>query len=273
LAAAFSGFPNVITIHGNMRPIARINRARILSYQWCAARLEQFTLPRTNGVICVSTHTKSLVADVVGQTWVIPNAVSNDYFSNRYLTSDSRDVLCVGSVCSLKNQNSLIRALDPIISQYKLRLVFLGKGDRSDRYYREFEQLVQARPWCRHEGLVDAVTVRKFLANACAVALPSLEDNCPMVLLEAAAAGVPVMAANVGGIPDIVQDGQTGLLFDPRNLNSIASCIERYLSDYPLAKRMRENARVAAEEHFRPAIVAKRHAEVYEQLASAVGRH
>src|SRR5882672_7247736 len=137
LAAVLSGFPNVITIHGNMRPIAKINRARILSYQWCAARLEQFTLPRTDGVICVSTHTRSLVADAVGQTWVIPNAVSNDYFSNRPLTSDARDILCVGSVCSLKNQNSLIRALDPVASQHNLRLIFLGKGDRSDRYFRE----------------------------------------------------------------------------------------------------------------------------------------
>jgi glycosyltransferase involved in cell wall biosynthesis len=269
LAAAFSGFPNIITIHGNMRPIARITGARVFSYQWCAARLEQFTLPRTDGVICVSTHTRSLVADAVGQTWVIPNAVSKDYFSNRPVTADARDVLCVGSVCSLKNQNSLIRALDPVVSQHKLRLVFLGKGDHSNRYFREFQRLVQARPWCRHEGLVDAVTVRKFLAGAYAVALPSLEDNCPMVLLEAAAAGVPVMAANVGGIPDIVQNEQTGLLFEPTNLKSIASCIERYLSDPGLAQRMGENSRIAAEKSFRPATIAKQHLEVYQQLSRA----
>ena len=52
LAAVFSRFPNVITIHGNMRAIAKINHVRPLSYQWCAAKLEQFTLPRTGGVIC-----------------------------------------------------------------------------------------------------------------------------------------------------------------------------------------------------------------------------
>jgi L-malate glycosyltransferase len=266
LAAAFSGFPNIITIHGNMRPIAKINRAPIFSYQWFAARLEQFTLPKTNGVICISTHTQALVASAVDRTWVIPNAVSNDYFSNQRLPSDDGDILCVGSICPLKNQNSLIRALDSVAPRHRLRLVFLGQGDRSGRYFQEFQQLVQTRPWCRHEGLVGPEAVRKFLAAACAVVLPSLEDNCPMVLLEAAAAGVPVLAANVGGIPDIVQNNQTGLLFDPHDLKSIASVAERYLSDPVFARRMGENARIAAGTHFRPSVIAKRHIEVYEQL-------
>jgi glycosyltransferase involved in cell wall biosynthesis len=87
-----------------------------------------------------------------------------------------------------------------------------------------------------------------------------------MVLLEAAAAGVPIMASKVGGIPDFVQGERTGLLFDPYDLNSIASAAQRYLSDSLFAKQMAENARMAAES-FRPTIVAKQHLEVYKQLS------
>jgi len=266
LAAALSGFPNVITIHGNMRPIAEINRARLLSYQWCAAKLEQFTLPRVDGVVCVSSHTESLVRELAPHTWLIPNAVTADFFADRVPESGSRDILCVGLVCSLKNQNALIQALDRLAAEQNFRLVFLGRGSVSDPYFQEFLRLVCARPWCIHEGFVDSRTLKKFLRRAYALALPSLEDNCPMVLLEAAAGGVPIMAARVGGIPDLVQDQQTGLLFDPSDPNSIASAADRYLSDRSFAKQMAENARIAADKCFRPTVVADKHLETYRQL-------
>ena len=64
VGAAFSGFPNVITIHGNMRVIARVNRERAFSFIWLAARLEGFTLPRTDGVVCITNHTRDAVADL-----------------------------------------------------------------------------------------------------------------------------------------------------------------------------------------------------------------
>jgi glycosyltransferase involved in cell wall biosynthesis len=266
LAAALSGFPNLITIHGNMRPIAKINQSRVFSYQWCAAKLERFALPRVDGVICVSSHTKSLVSSITRRTWLVPNAVSSDFFCDRVSDPHARVIVCVGFICRLKNQIALIRALDHLASQQSFRLVFLGKGNDSDPYLHEFLRLVQARPWCAHEGFVDTETLKKFLHRAYALTLPTLEDNCPMVLLEAAAAGVPIMASKVGGIPDLVQDERTGLLFDPYDLNSIASAAQRYLSDSLFAKQMAENARMAAES-FRPTIVAKQHLEVYKQLS------
>jgi glycosyltransferase involved in cell wall biosynthesis len=266
LAAAFSAFPNVITIHGNMRRIARVNHAKVLSYQWCAAKLEQLTLPRVGGVICLSDHTRSLAGDKARRTWLVPNAVSNDFFEIHPTHSDLRDVLCVGTISQLKNQNALIRALDPLATRHAFRLIFLGDGDRSDPYLGEFLQLVEARPWCVHEGFVNTAELQSFLSRATALVLPSLEDNCPMVVLEAAAAGVPVMAARVGGIPGLIQDGKNGVLFDPHNLNSIASAAQRYLSDSNFAQQMADNAKAMAEVTFRPMLVSKRHMDVYREV-------
>src|ERR1022692_2855192 len=57
ISAVFSGHPNVITIHGNMRLIARLNRARAFSFEWLAARIETFTIPRSNGIVCITNYT------------------------------------------------------------------------------------------------------------------------------------------------------------------------------------------------------------------------
>src|ERR1035441_7500483 len=61
LSAVFSGFPNVITIHGNMRSLSELLKQRPFSYNWLAGRLEDFTLKRTAGVFCNSAYTEQLV--------------------------------------------------------------------------------------------------------------------------------------------------------------------------------------------------------------------
>jgi glycosyltransferase involved in cell wall biosynthesis len=272
LAAAFSGFPNVITIHGNMRSITKISHAKVFSYQWCAAKLEQFTLSRVGGVICISPYAQSLASDTARKTWLIPNAVGVDFFKHRALPDDQQNILCVGTICRLKNQNTFIRALDPLAAHRKFRLIFLGAGNNSDPYFKEFQQLVRSRPWCEHQGFVNTEQLKTFFGHAAALALPSLEDNCPMVILEAAASGVPVMAAKAGGIPSLVQDGHTGILFDPRDPSSMASAAGRYLSDPIFAKRMADNAKMVAEATFHPAHISKQHVEVYRELLDGTKR-
>src|ERR1035437_6978406 len=216
ISAAFSGFPNVVTIHGNMRKIARSNHARPFSFLWLAGRLEGFTLPRTDGVVCITRYTQAVVAGLARRTWGLPNAGDASFFDGpAALTADAAPIiLCVGTVCPLKNQNTFIRVLDPLAQENKFKLIFLGQPD-SGTYGREFLQLVRERPWCEHAGFVNREQLKSRLKTATFLALPTREDNCPMVVLEAMAAGVPVLASNVGGVPDLIEDGVTGLLCAP----------------------------------------------------------
>src|SRR5208282_4323230 len=69
LAAVLSGFPSVLTIHGNMRIIAKLNRARIFSYQWLAARMETFAVPRAAGVVCITRYTQDAMQGLARKTW------------------------------------------------------------------------------------------------------------------------------------------------------------------------------------------------------------
>ena len=266
ISAVFSGFPNVITIHGNMRLIATVNGARPLSFQWLAARLETLTIPRSDGVVCITHYTQRAVCSLARQTWMVPNAVDASFFDLMRKPDPVPLLLCAGTICLRKNQNAFIRALDQLAQRREFRALFLGSGLETDPYLAEFRSLIVARKWCQFDGFAGREALRTWMSRAHLLALPSLEDNCPMTVIEAAAAGVPVLAANVGGVPDLVEDGVTGLLCDPMDANSMAAGVEQILSTDSAATRLSENARAQAWQRFRPKIIAERHVEIYRSL-------
>lgn len=267
LSAIFSGFPNVMTIHGNMRLVAQTQNAWPLSFYWLAARLEAFTLPRSGGVICLTHHTEQAVRGLAKRTWVLPNAVDPAFFAVQPNRDDIPLLLCVGSICPWKNQNALIRALDSVAASGRLRLVFLGHaGD--DAYGQEFRALLSSRPWCEHAGFADREALKGWLSRATLLVLPSLEENCPMVVLEAMAASLPVAAANVGGVPDLVRDGVTGLLFDPRDSESMGQAVGRLLRERDLAAALAKTSLQTANECYHPRRIAQRHLDIYREFLS-----
>jgi glycosyltransferase involved in cell wall biosynthesis len=269
--AAFSGFPNVITVHGNMRIMAEVNRAKRFSFLWLAARLERFTLPRTDGVICITAYTEKAVSKLVRRTWIVPNAVDSAFFdiTAQATPGEAPRIVCLGVIEPRKNQNSFIMALDHLAENYKFQLIFLGEGPPNSPYVNEFHRLVKARPWCTAAGFAGREQVRKHLSTAALLVLPSLEDNCPMVILEAMAAGVPVVGSNVAGVPELIRDGVTGLLCDPFDKSSILSAVQRILLNPSAAAEMAERAKSVARTRFLPEVVARRHVEVYREVLSS----
>jgi glycosyltransferase involved in cell wall biosynthesis len=268
ISAAFSKFPNVLTVHGNMRLIAEINQAKPFSFWWLAAQLEKVTLPRTRGVICITHYTQDTVKDLVKRTWVVPNAMDESFFAVNSEPDASRTILCVGAVCVRKNQNAFIKALDPIAAEGKFKLLFLGSVNKSEAFGAEFLDLVAQRPWCEYAGFADRQTLRNRFKTATLLALPSLEDNCPMVVLEAMAAGVPVLAAKVGGLPDLIEDGKTGVFCNPLDAASMRGGVGKLLDDAKLARELATMAKAAARERFHPLVIARRHVEIYREVLS-----
>jgi len=269
----FSGYPNVLTVHGNMRRIARVTKARAFSYWWLAARLEAFTLPRTRGVVCLTRHTQAAVSGLAKRTWVVPNAVQAGCFDINAQSPPSgpRRILCVGNICALKNQNAFIRALDGLVDTGDFQAVFLGRTQRGDPYVEEFFRLVQARPWCVWEGFAGREKLKGWYRDATLLALPSLEDNCPMAVLEAMAAGVPVVAARVGGVPELIEDGKTGFLFEPLDGPSMRRAVERVLTAPAAAAQVARQAKDRAKERFYPEVIARRHVEIYREVLAGHG--
>lgn len=268
ISAARSGWPNVVTLHGNMRAIAEVFRARPFSYLWVIARVEAMALRKTDGVVCISSYTRSLVEALARKTWLLPNAADDPFFDVPRNPAQPPEILCIGYTDARKNQIGLIKALDPLAAQHKFVLRFLGKVSDDD-YGREFRELLKTRPWCQAPGFTDRAALRAAFARASLLALPSVEENCPMVVLEAMAAGLPVGAAKVGGVPDLVENQKTGLFFDPADAESIRRAIEPFLTSPSLGETMGQAGRAVAQARFRPKEIARRHLEIYREIVAS----
>ncbi len=156
--------------------------------------------------------------------------------------------------------------MDPIAENHKFSITFLGRARESEPYGAEFFELLKTRPWCAFGGFASRDELKNHLRDTTLLALPSLEENCPMVVLEAMAAGVAVAAARVGGVPDLVYGSKTGFLFEPLDAPDTRSDIARALADLPATHKIAAEAKREARERFHPGVIAKRHLEIYKEV-------
>jgi len=177
--------------------------------------------------------------------------------------------LCVGLVNPRKNQNGLLEAITPLREEMEFRVRFLGTATPGIGYTEAFQRIVAERPWAEHAGFADRERLKAELAQCTLVVLPTLEDNCPMVVLEAAAAGIPVVASRVGGIPDLVDHGVNGLLFDPHDPGSIRENVRLALNNRSRSRSMAETGKRLAKERFHPVAVAEQHLAMYREVLSS----
>jgi glycosyltransferase involved in cell wall biosynthesis len=279
ISAALSPYPKVLTIHGNLRLIKKQVGFRLFSAMWFQSFLEALAVPRFDGVICITNYTKQVVEHEVPKTWVVPNAVDPSFLEvgqqrfadggSRPSTFDSRPpcpvILCVANIDERKNQNAFIRALDPLAKKMSFQVRFFGGCGASD-FAREFRELIESRPWCYYGGMIGREELRIQFAQADMLVLPTHEDNCPMVVLEAMAAGVPVMASKVGGIPDLIDGVRTGLFCDPCDPESFRVGVKRVFEDSEYAQRMASAAHDDAMRRFHPKVIARKHLETYREV-------
>jgi glycosyltransferase involved in cell wall biosynthesis len=101
--------------------------------------------------------------------------------------------------------------------------------------------------------------------------LPSLWEGLPIALLEAMAAGLPVVATAVGGTPEVVVEGETGFLVPPRDPEALAEAILRLLREPDLRRRMGEAGRKRVAEHFSVEQMVQKTEALYEHLLAEKG--
>ena len=116
---------------------------------------------------------------------------------------------------------------------------------------------------------IGTAQVMNELASSSVFALVSLEENSPMGIEEAMAAGVPILTSNRCGMPYMVSNGETGYLIDPNDVDNIASQLSALLTDSAKRKAMGERCRVVAMSRFHPKHVALRTRDVYLQAVGA----
>ena len=239
------GVPFIVTYGYHYAEVARIAGSRLKPrlYRW----LEHATFPRAAGVIVTSRQMETLLASHPAKPRLayFPNGVDTDSFApapEARPPSGPRTVLYVGRLEPEKNLARLIDAL-ALVHKPPLKLVLLGDGSlRGDLERRAREAGVTAD----FLGVVPHGQLPRHFTSADCFVLPSLTEGNPKALIEAMACGLPCAASARGGIPSILEDGVTGLLFDPDDTADIARAIERLALDGALARGLGESARAAA---------------------------
>ena len=178
-------------------------------------------------------------------------SVRKDFFK----ADDSETVIgLVGRINSWKGQQLLLEAFKILSDQRKdIRLVYVGSPPPNQDFF-----LDDLNKKISEYNLQDKVTIVpfqqdiwKFWDSLDIAVVPSTEpEPFGMVAIEAMMARKPVVAANHGGLTEIVVDGETGFRFEPNNIQALASAIEKLLNDPDMRKRFGEKGRARAIEHF-----------------------
>lgn len=269
ISAIFSPYPRVLTVHGNLRLIARFFRAKPWSALGLQALLERFCLPRFDGIVCISRYTENAVRDLARRTWLLPNAADLAFYDLEPAPVSPPEILCVATIDERKNQNAFIDAVAPLAQSIDFRLRFFGSSNRDSDFGRDFFARLEKYPWCSYGGMIGRDELRAQFQRATALVLPTNEDNCPMTILEAMASGLPVLASKVGGVPDLVDDETTGLFSDPVVPETMRRGLERMLTDTGLRHRLMTAAREKALRSFHPRAIASRHLEIYREVLAS----
>jgi glycosyltransferase involved in cell wall biosynthesis len=149
----------------------------------------------------------------------------------RKQTRQGTRLICVGRLSPEKGQPGLLQALAVVAKEVpQLSLILVGDGP--DR--RQLERLARELSVTSHvtfAGRLSEQDTLKEIAASDILVLPSFMEGLPIVLMEAMALGVPVIASRVAGIPELVEDSRTGLLFTPSDWDELAECIQKLVSN------------------------------------------
>jgi len=180
---------------------------------------------------------------------------------------DSRSIICVGRLSPEKGQSGLLRAFSGLAKKHRsLQLRLVGDGPDQAALKSLAAELGIASSVSFLGRLSEEETLEE-IAQSDLLALPSFMEGLPIVLMEAMALGVPVVASRVAGIPELVEDGASGLLFAPSNWDELAEQIERLLNDRALCEAVAARGKAMVEAEFDVRKSATRMGRLFEDYA------
>ncbi len=231
------------------------------------AVLERWVRRHFDEVITISPYVDQFLPAHVRKHH-IPNPVRRIFLEHPRVETDALHILFVGTCTRLKRPMDLLRAFAEVkVHVTDATLTFAGPHE--DRRYVEEMKRVIAQEQIRDVRFVGAQTpeqIADLMRASTVLVLPSAQENSPMVVAEAMAIGLPVIASRVGGVPYMIQDGVEGLLFHCGNIPDLVRHLLRVLEHEALRQQLTGNARRKAVAMFSPDAVGAATVSVYRIL-------
>jgi glycosyltransferase involved in cell wall biosynthesis len=201
--------------------------------------------------------------------WVdIDNPVPASFLSLQDRSEPGR-ILYIGSITEIKDILTVLRAMVRVRDarpQVQLRIAGRVTSESYERQVHDFVAQHNLEDAAYFLGLLNRQEIIKEYERCVVLALSSLQENAPMVIIEAMAAAKPVVTTRVGGIPHLVGEGTTGFMVPAGDDKAMARRLIQLLDDEALRKRLGQRAReVARERHALDRVAASYHA-LYQRL-------
>jgi glycosyltransferase involved in cell wall biosynthesis len=211
--------------------------------------IEKFLVRYTDGLIFESDFIRRVFNRRVGARGVpervVPNALQPDDFTPHEPRPDAADFLFIGELRRLKGVDVLLQALARLQGSRAVRAVIVGAGPEAT----EFKSLADELGLGSLVTFPGAMPARTAFPLGRSLVVPSRAESMPYIVLEAAAAGMPLIATNVGGIPEIVNGTDTPLM-SPGDVEVLERAMQGFLADPSDAKARAERLKAAVAARF-----------------------
>jgi glycosyltransferase involved in cell wall biosynthesis len=272
-AAVTSRYPAVISMQAVIAELFRAHTqfSRTWLEQWFTRIVEAQTLRRAGAVFVEAPFVTDLVRRVnpALQVRIAGNIVSAPFFAVQRDRASSSRLLFVGRLTHTKGIEEGISAFHMLAADdERLSLDIVGEGERAYVTGRLARLVAEGAGRNRIvlRGHLDAAAIAAEYRTAAAVVLPTYYDTSPNVIAEAMVAGVPVVAAAVGGLPYMLDDGANGRLVRPRDAAALAGAIHDLLARTDDTAARAARGRVVARGRYAPALLAARMLAMYRTV-------
>lgn len=263
------GFPAVVTIHGMAHLEARALEKRPVIGKIRIALIERTinrVLSRARVVVSISEYDQQILGSrMVRPVYRVPNAVRPLFFTPGYTEPPEPRILFAGLLVPRKNVPGIIRAFAKVraaVPEARLELA----GPCSDERYLAM-LMAEAREYgdggVTFLGGLTSEQLSARLKHCAVVVLFSHQETLPCIIAEAMASARPVVSSSVGGVPEMVADGMSGMLVRPGDEDSLAASLIRILLDPALSRAMGESGHALALTRWSPAGVAAETIKAY----------
>lgn len=257
--------PVISTVHG-------WTSVRRFTKMWFYTLLDKFFLKRMDAIVNVNTTT---VMDAgKADRFVVENGIPPLKFEpesvmkmDTVTTEFCKDDFIVGAISRLSEEKGIAYLIKTVAILAErgnnVKAVVIGEGPQKGMLQKLIIE----------NNLSDRVLLAGYKNNAFnylpifdAFVLPSLTEGLPITILEAMQAGVPIIATNVGGVPDVLGKGSYGIIVEPGNSELLADAVSRVFSDADFAERMARDAKNAVLSEYTSRRMAKKYLNVYEAV-------
>lgn len=264
LASAAMKYPFMISMQGI---IAEINKVNPTFRFRRVEKLERKALKKTKYASCRTAFDTGFVRSVnpAAHIFQIHEAMNPVFFKQQWTGCSRKRILFVGSMGKHKGLDYLLQAVKALLAEdSEVEFCVVGGTPSQIEAYRQR---------CRELGIEQRVEFAGFLNSEAIVphhlssrvfVIPSTNENSPNTLAEAMVSGMPCVASAVGGIPSMVDDEKTGLLFKSGDVDGLVKRLKRVLYDDALCQKLGASAAEVARKRHKSETVAEETMKAYE---------